>query len=1420
MNDETDTKYTNHEGEYNMKETQQFSKRILALFLTLIMVLGIMPASAIAAVGEGEKITAIAETTGTYTVANGTEKEAVGLPSAMEVTIETPVAEEGGQAVTRQEQAAVTWNGSYDGNTAGEYTLQAAFTDDSNSFETMPTVNVTVEEAVKEETMEETPEEEPVQEESNEESGIMTMTDYAPGSPGLVTEITDLSVTPNTDIWPGTEVTINYKWAVGFSGVQNSFKNGDTVRLPHDAQDLFNLVGGWSYNITTAANVEVATMTAEKDAFVITFNQAAEDMGLTRLTGSFLDYFEKPAAKNLDLDSDTTKQFTLAGTSADVGFKGGKKINVLASGSGSAELTSGGTTTMVTNGQIVEITGIADAGETLVSVTLIKTDGTTETLTPGADGKVTLFADQLAKGLTTVAYIFSGGGASGGTAMNEGRGDVKSHWGNYTPTGSILATSARFDVEVGYRGLLGLYNHEGTSLEHRGEANIMTDVFMEDTLPGGSLGKFAGNKEGGGKPKLYALLADYTTATANDGQTKTFPVNISEDGALAQTDLIADGYLAEITQSAGESLDAFRGRVKAMPLSYGIHVDVTTGASTFMVNLGSPGDANGTAIKATTLWPGLLAADAKLNTINGAGNCVGGNVQAFRIDYYGNYHGAPYTLEGLTNYMDVTTTENGRALFISEAYTITGNSATAVPSTGYLTIVKVDAATQAPITGASFKVQVQKVDGSWADYADASGVPVTGLTGADGTVKLGIMTPDTYRIIEESAPAPYDPGTVAYTSAGGASVTADGHFTVVANEATGRLAIATNAKAYTVTYDANGGTGTLADPNSPYAENAAWSPLTPVGSISRDGYLFTGWNTEAGGSGTTYDVGSTYTITGNVTLYAQWKKLHQVKFFEQNGTTQIGTTQMVGDGEHATAPAAPSVPNAIFVGWYVSTGTFDPGANNTPALTEAEVNSAAVTGDINYVAIYRLDTPDSAELSVTGTKHLTGGGKTDADIAAAQFGFTMTQAAGDTTAVTGLPAGEVSVAAGGAIDFGTVTFTAAGDYSFTIHETGTNGGGYTLDTKDVTMNVKVSLDQGINKLQAAVTYTKDGRAASGIAFNNTYSATAGSYTVPAVTKAIKGTPGESKDFTFTIEGATGAEPMPAETSKTISGAGVVGFGAIAYAQAGTYTYEIKETTGSDRGYTYDDSVYTITVKVTDENGQLEAVGTVTKGEEAADAILFTNKYETKPVTVDPPVEKKITGDTPSADETFTFQMKAADSAFPMPEGSENGVKLASVKGSGKVEFGEYTYTKPGTYSYSISEVAGSNTEYAYDRTVYTLTDVVTDVDSTLTVERTITDGDGKAAESAVFTNVYTKPAVEEPTTPTKPGTTTPTKPGTTTTTKPGTTITTTGGKTNVVSKVINNVKTGDPASITLLVILLLAAGGVITVTLKRRKVKK
>jgi len=98
---------------------------------------------------------------------------------------------------------------------------------------------------------------------------------------------------------------------------------------------------------------------------------------------------------------------------------------------------------------------------------------------------------------------------------------------------------------------------------------------------------------------------------------------------------------------------------------------------------------------------------------------------------------------------------------------------------------------------------------------------------------------------------------------GGDDVIFTGTWTFEANEP--------EAPTYTVDYDANGGTGSYADTGLTSGSEYVILERPDTG-ISRDGYTFKGWNTAADGSGTSYAAGDKFTITDDVTLYAQWEK--------------------------------------------------------------------------------------------------------------------------------------------------------------------------------------------------------------------------------------------------------------------------------------------------------------------------------------------------------------------------------------------------------------------------------------------------------------------------------------------------------------------------------------------------------------------
>lgn len=85
--------------------------------------------------------------------------------------------------------------------------------------------------------------------------------------------------------------------------------------------------------------------------------------------------------------------------------------------------------------------------------------------------------------------------------------------------------------------------------------------------------------------------------------------------------------------------------------------------------------------------------------------------------------------------------------------------------------------------------------------------------------------------------------------------------------------IENNLKQYNVTYEANVTDDSVT--GVPEDETWAYNYKTNVPNTvpTREGYTFTGWNTQADGKGTAYAAGSEIQIKDNVTLYAQWEEV-------------------------------------------------------------------------------------------------------------------------------------------------------------------------------------------------------------------------------------------------------------------------------------------------------------------------------------------------------------------------------------------------------------------------------------------------------------------------------------------------------------------------------------------------------------------
>jgi uncharacterized repeat protein (TIGR02543 family) len=154
---------------------------------------------------------------------------------------------------------------------------------------------------------------------------------------------------------------------------------------------------------------------------------------------------------------------------------------------------------------------------------------------------------------------------------------------------------------------------------------------------------------------------------------------------------------------------------------------------------------------------------------------------------------------------------------------------------------------------------------------------------------------------------------------------------------------------YTVTFNLNGGSGTLA--NQTVASGTAITlPNSSASTFFFTGYTFAGWNTAANGSGTSYAAGSSYTVSGNVTLYAIWQNATSYTVtYNLNGGTGVANPATVLAGASTVLPSSSAstfyFTNYNFVGWNTlanGSGTsYLAGASYTP------------TGNVTLYAIWQ-----------------------------------------------------------------------------------------------------------------------------------------------------------------------------------------------------------------------------------------------------------------------------------------------------------------------------------------------------------------------------------------------------------------------------------------------------------------------------------
>ena len=177
---------------------------------------------------------------------------------------------------------------------------------------------------------------------------------------------------------------------------------------------------------------------------------------------------------------------------------------------------------------------------------------------------------------------------------------------------------------------------------------------------------------------------------------------------------------------------------------------------------------------------------------------------------------------------------------------------------------------------------------------------------------------------------------------------------------------------YTVTYAANGGTGTMADQTSNATANLRANTFTYADRT------FTGWNTSADGTGTAYRNSASYPFLANITLYAQWGNV--ISFSNEgavSGSPSFSSQSWVSGAINLPTVGTMKKPGYTFIGWNNGSGTtYNGGSSFTPTVGITfnpvwTANSYSVTFDKNQATSGNVPssqswTTDTTALTLSG----------------------------------------------------------------------------------------------------------------------------------------------------------------------------------------------------------------------------------------------------------------------------------------------------------------------------------------------------------------------------------------------------------------------------------------------------------------------
>lgn len=325
---------------------------------------------------------------------------------------------------------------------------------------------------------------------------------------------------------------------------------------------------------------------------------------------------------------------------------------------------------------------------------------------------------------------------------------------------------------------------------------------------------------------------------------------------------------------------------------------------------------------------------------------------------------------------------------------------------------------------------------------------------------------------------------------------------------------------------------------------------------------------------------------------------------------------------------------------------------------------------------------------------------------------------------------------GSGFTFGQMVYTMPGVYTYHVKEVaGTDKTiGYSTQEYDVTVTVT---DQG-----GMLSATAD-RQATDVRFDNTYTPTPVGVTVKA-DKHLAGRDLNDGEFAAELKDSDGnllqtkrfaRVPRDAQSDKATNvreGEGTLEFDKLTFDRTGVYTYTVTEQDGNLGGVTYDRTVHTVTVTVTEDakTHRLVAAVSYSNGEGGEEGILFRNTYQPGDVVVELAARKNLTGRGLKADE---FEFELVDKTGKVIDTERNDK-------DGDIRFKPLTYSRDnngiddcGEHRYVIRERNTGEKNVTYDRTEHHVTVTVgDDLQGNLTAKVEYDPTDGKTKDSSAM----------------------------------------------------------------------------------------